>query len=137
MKMDFAIFATHATIRSDGVFSLLDGGIAWIEANSFPAVCLNLSVLAQFSFDPAECDKNYECTAKVSSPDGNTLEPNLSVTLSPALNKRHPENSSTFTAHYLCDRFYLERAGFYRFAFHVGDLRLGEIALEGIERGHS
>jgi hypothetical protein len=136
MKMDFAIFATHATIRQDGVFSLLDGGIAWIEAYSFPAVCLNLSVLAKFAFAPAECGHTYECILKVKSPDGNTLEPKLSVMLNPVHNKRHPENPSSFTAHYLCDRFYLEGAGFYHFAFYVGDLCLGEVSLEGIEHEH-
>jgi len=130
MKLDFALFANHAVVRPDGLFSMLDGGIVELEATSIPAMCPNLSLMARFSFDADECGKEHKCVVKVTSPSGNVLEPDAAIVLKPTLNTRHPSIRSTFTAHFGYDRFACQEAGTYRFSFHVGESFVGDATLE-------
>ncbi len=137
MKLDFAIFADSAILADNGLFSLLGGGIEWIEAPALPATCQHLVLLARFSFEAGECGKNYECVVEVTDPGGNVLTPNLSVTLKPAANPTHPESPSTFTARYGYDGFTMEHVGRYRFRFVIGDLSPGDAALEARVRART
>lgn len=132
MKIDVAVFANHAVLRPDGLFSLLDGGLEWISVRELPAMCPNLALLARISFDPAECNREYEARVEVTSPTGKQMIPNLSVTLKPKLHARHPEQPTTFAAHFIYNGFVFEEAGFHRFEVKIGDTSLGLIMLEAV-----
>jgi hypothetical protein len=132
MRLDFAVFASHATLQKNGLFSVLDGGLEWISAKSFPAICKDLVLLARFSFDPVECGREWTCSVAVTGPDGSELKPELSITFTPPPNQRHPELPNTFVGLYTYDRFALLSPGLYRFGFNIGEVFVGETTLEAI-----
>jgi hypothetical protein len=120
-------------MRPDGAFSILDGGITWASGKSFPFHLANLVLVARFSFGPSECGKEYNCSVKVSAPDGNVLQPDLVIILKPELHKRHPETNNTFTAKFQYDRIQFLQAGFYRFSIFIDDTAVGEAVFEVFE----
>src|SRR5262245_37244472 len=91
MKVEYSIFAYSAILTPDGLFSLLGGGIEWVTAKSLPAVCRSLVLLVRLSLEPSEWSTTHECVVKVFDPDGNSLPPELVVTVKPTPNKLHPD----------------------------------------------
>lgn len=135
MKLDFAIFAFHASVRPDGLFSVLEGGLAWITAPGFPAATDTLALLARIGFDPNECGRQYTCKLKIELPSGDIEIPEMVVAVNPVLHPyRVPQN---YTALFRFGTFVFPVAGLYRFGIFVDDNRVGDAVLEAIEESNS
>lgn len=127
MKLDYAIFGAAATVKPDGMFSLLDGGMVWLNARDFPATCPQLVLVAQLSFADSECDKDYGTVVKVYSPSEEYLAPDRSLTMRPR--KSGAADSNSFIAVYHFDGFTVGMEGAYRFCIFLGEAPLGEARL--------
>ncbi len=134
MIVRFAIFANSAILTSDGLFSVLGGGIQWITAKQLPATSRNLCLLIGFEIGPDECDQSHPCSVRVIDPGGNSLSPDLSVTVKTARSRVNPTRPVTFTAHFSYDGFTFTKTGEYRFCVMVADEIVTEAVLDvGLE----
>ena len=135
MKLDNALFGYCAVIQPNGLFSLLNGGLAWVGVSGFPAKCNQLVLLAQFSFEPDECGKEYPCTVKVTSPSGDVLNPSQEITLKPIFHPKRIQPANTFLGLYNYDGFTFQTKGLHIFEFSVNGVAHGSVALEAIPLG--
>ena len=136
MKLDFAIFANHATVAANGLFSLLEGGVTTFSISKIPAVCPTLCLVARFSFEANECENVFPCVVKVASPTARHLSPDLTAELKPRRSSFH--GPYTITTLYTYNGFELMEVGVYRFTFFLGEVALGEASLEvQVSESHS
>jgi hypothetical protein len=132
MKLEFAFFAHLAHVYPDGSFSIINGGWTWIASTSFPSLCPNLSLVARFEFPSNECDRDHECSVKVTAPSGAVLQPSLSIKMRVPFNKVNASNPNTFTGQFKYDNFLIDAIGDYRFDFFFGDHSPGQSILHSI-----
>lgn len=128
MKLDFAVFAIHATVASNGVFNALEGGITAFMPSELPIVLKSLFLLAKVSFSGEEIGKDFICVAKVVSPSGKPLFPELTVAMNAP--DRGFKAAPSFSALYNFGGIGITEAGVYKFCLSIGDHHLGEAELE-------
>jgi hypothetical protein len=133
MNLDYSVFSFAAIVEQNGLFGILNGGLEWLTAKSWPAAVQSLALLARFSFAPNECGKEYPCVVRVVSPAGAMLTPDLVVVLRPGVRARNPELNSSFVAVYRYPDFSFPMPGFYRFCFFIDDKQVGEAKLEAVQ----
>lgn len=119
MKLDFAICAHHATVDSDGMFSLLKGGIAIFEPVALPSTAQSFFLIARMSFSPEECEATHTCVSRLTSPSGKRLSHELAIEASP-VNRGFLINP-TITLSYGYSGLPLEEVGLHRFEICVGN----------------
>lgn len=125
MKLDFAFFANHAEVYSNGLFSVLGGGITLFNLTALPAVCQSLVLMARVHFEQEECDAEYTCVAKVISPSGKSLSPDMEIDM-----KTKRQAFPSFVLLYRYNGFVFIESGIYRFSLFVGERHLGDATLE-------
>lgn len=128
MKLDFAFFCNHATVASNGLFYVLEGGITTIQPEGFPAICPTLFLVTRLSFIPEERGAEFVCVAKVTVPDGAFPIPDSQLTVVPPL--AESQAVPTFTAIYGFNNFVMGLPGMYRFRIFLDAVDLGGADLE-------
>jgi hypothetical protein len=134
MKLWSGIFAEAGTIESGGVFGLLRGGLTWIAADKFPAVCQQLALLVCLEFEKHECEQEHAAVVQVESPTGDHLNPDQTVVMRPVINSRLPDSDrTTFVGLYWYNGFVFQCPGTNTFRLSIEDVQLGEFTIRACQ----
>lgn len=124
MKVDCTLFARHGVMSPNGLFSLLEAGIATMFPPHLPITLKSLYFLVRLSLEPNECGEEYPCIVKVKSPSGEPLSEAM-ITI------KGIAETPTFAALYdFGGSFIMSETGEYLFCVFVNDNCLGEFPLK-------
>ena len=132
MKPLFSFFAESVFVQDDGIFSVLRGGLDKLVAPELPATASHLVLLVRIRFEPGECDKVHQCVVKVFDPEGNQMTPDLTASVIPFVDVKHPEKPNSMTLQFLYDNFTVRFPGFHVFQLFVDGNLICESALESV-----
>ena len=138
MKLEFAILANAASVAPNGLISMIDGGLEWLTAPSFPATQPSMTLVARIVFLPEECGRKYVLRTRIVAPTGDTLDPSIEVPFEAKRHAKFPKDksaSTTFALTFLNVRF--PAPGEYAIRIAIDRKKVGRFVFEAVQEKRS
>jgi len=135
MKLDFAFLADAATLQDNGMFAVVGGGFDVVAGEQFPATKYAMALVGRVRCEAEECGRNYQVHAKIVSPNGQVVPPELAISFEQVPHPRNPSRSNTTTFCFNYQGVQFPEPGDYTFQLTEGARMIGLVLLEVVKRG--
>lgn len=129
MQIVFSLFCEAAKVTSEGLFSVLDGGIDGIIVPRFPITVPHLFLITRVEFEPNEVGQSHEITVRTSGPNGGQFAGPMQLKMDAKSTEYRTDGKTNYTARFDLSRTTIFEPGDHTFRYFVGETAIGQATL--------